>query len=495
MSVEIRSPRATARVNGESLPTSRIQVTIAVGGPPSASIRLHKRVDAAQSATSVLSGEIAAKLGASQKQLFASKNGPDSVISMSDGAGNTLEFKGYVSSPTFSLVMGNVGFNYNLQHESAVLGAYRSSIYTNFILIGGKWEVGNPVAKYLEKIGAEVNYPSVSRRIKKLHEMMLDNWSSKMEGLDAYTIDVNQAIHALNERLKHYWFDILEASHDSTAWDSLGELTEADNKVVTGIHNTINAYILAVLQRNTQNFYATIAELCSSFQMLWVPTLGAKAFGKFIRFKDVITDNAESKTIQVKSTSICAGNRNILPVTHAVVMGPYAVNYLEGSPNPNIGSQAVAVWPHTIYEGGQVFSDSGPPWIGPALMKDPDPSKANETKIKLDLSLCQSAHTNLADTIVKINDKKLKILEEWARNNYVFSSLSEATAEIPTLLDLSLQPGTCYRVLNGNGEYLFTGFLSQVTHIMETESQQPQVESVLVFTHVQASGFTFPHKT
>lgn len=494
MSVEVRQPSGTATIDGESFPPALIQITTAVGGPPTAMVRLHARVNAAERAARILSADIARSLGVSQNRLFAARPNPNAVLRLSDGAGGNMTFEGYVSNPAFSLGVGSVGFNYTIQHASAVLSAYKSSIYENYVIGPGKsWEPA-PLTKYMETLGTEIRYPEVSRRIKACHELLLRRWDQALSGPNSvFDVAVKKGIHKVNEYVKPFWFAVLDASNESTTWDSLGKLGNEDNEIQKSAQITLNSFIINTLMQNTPNFFGTIEAFCQAFQMLWVPTIGERAFGKFIRFKDVVSSDPKELRIPVKSAGLNGGNRGILPVTHAVVRGPYDVGHMEGTGNPNAPIQAVCVWPATVYAGGQITSDSGPPWIGRYYMV---PTGTQEALTKLlSLDRYQASQVKLNETVGKAAASKQPILEEWARNNYIFASLASATATIPIPMDLSIQPGTCYRVSNKNGDHLFTGFLAQVAHTLDTESTQPVAETILSFTHMEAAGFTFPNKS
>jgi hypothetical protein len=102
---------------------------------------------------------------------------------------------------------------------------------------------------------------------------------------------------------------------------------------------------------------------------------------------------------------------------------------------------------------------------------------------------------SLTNQVLQFQDNTInRLIQDYARSLYVDRALGFTRTSIQVPLDVSLWPGTRYRVTNSRGEDLFRGFLSGVQHSMEKKAMGGggAPSTTLDFTHIEFPGFTLP---
>ena len=489
MSVELRTPTATATIASVKLSVQRVSIDIAVGSLP----QLQVQVLHGQEAGTVRDGmnfDIASWVEGGQRLIFKDRKNADGHVTVQDGAGNTISFNGFVSAPSFRAGVGNIGMCYALLHESAEMLAYKPSIYTSRCPIeasvGG---AGNAARKSLPVIKtgsvAERTLEVLKRRIKNHTDQPLTNVTALTTQVDGKQDETNAGIYPGIEKL-------LKDSVAATTFAATAKLPEYE-------HSHITSHVNGILGANSlPTFMDVIEQLCGDFQMMYIPdALTAGSYGRLAKISDAVNGETSGLTISTIEGSWSAGTRSVLPVTHVEVIGQYSSRWrTPTSSDPNqqvIGAPVATIWPSAPYSGGQILSIPGPAWLCESPV---DPMlHSSSASSGLDLTVYATKQRAITDYINKITDTvKQDVLQEYAKTHYAFAALAGATASFEIPMDVSLTPGQRYDVSNKSGLKLFTGFLTQVSHELVIQGESASASTVVYFSHIEAGNFTLPYK-
>lgn len=469
--------------------------TLSAGGQSTCFLTLQERVDAVGKggkAVDALSEDIPLRLQTLQSLVFAqAKTAYDSAVTVIDGV-NQLNFRGYLSNPSFSNAPGSMGPSYTLMHESAILGNYRSHIY-QFSELERQINKLNPFQYKQTDADIAVRFMSVLDQTVK---DWVNVYSKNVQTEVPISIEQKAAWHKMNLVVYPYLKAVMDASKGAVVWDLFSQLTDVASQ------GEISTYIASLLSEKYDSFTTVLEQFERSFQCLFVPSFppdASQAFGKLVSYHDIAAGKTTPLKLPITVLQFSGGNRAALPVTHVLVQG--AVNQSwrtnaisqgrQGTPTPML-----AAWPPTVYAGGRVLVDSGPPWMRGILPQDFAASAVFDPAQGLDLSVYQSGRVKINVLINKLYEVKADIMQQWAKNLYEFSSLENSTCNLEVPLDVSIVPGQRYAVQNMSGTQFFTGFLAQVAHRISVQGRAAGSAGVavtsLTFTHLNAGNFTLP---
>jgi len=483
MEAQRRRPRAVCSIGGiEPSSVSGVTITLQAGAWSVAEVRFHPR-DAEGKATKVFSADVARTLGKLQELAFSQRDEPDAEIVIEDGQNPGVAFQGFTVSPSFSLIAGHIERKAMLVHKAALLDALKTGVYS----WKGVWtDDRDPV------VGT-----SWADRIKKATEFMIKYGRDDWGYLSLADREIMAQQHQQNMKLLPMWYELLDNSVTSTASTGLGVLTQnmAQAKLVNlGISTTLMSYLMA----SRDGFWNTINQLCSAFQLLYVPD-ASMGMGRLIRLRDVL---AEPRQLQLGITD--SGFRHsgggIIPLQQVLVRSMGDPTFPPGDPTDR--PQVIAAWPEQPNNtSGQVLETSMPQWLIPlnavsptqvVPVTTPTDVPGDEDPVDID-DYDQTVSTVLAKSR-KAMDKSVKaLLSEYARNLYCDRCLAPASFPLSVPLDTSLVPGDRYNVVSAEGR-LFEGFLAQVTHNLEIAPGGGQGQAVtrLMFSHVELGDFKVP---
>lgn len=494
--VQVLSPRGVADVQGQTIAVSSIVMNLVAGGVSTCQISAHDVDDAqdpSQSASGssgkavdALSLSTADKLSAQQALMFEQTNVPNSKAIIYDGAGKSIVFHGFMSSPGYGNAPGVLGNSYMLMHQSIMLSSYRSFIYPT------------PRADHRESdITGDIfllNSKDMATRFIEVLEILVKRWDLENDKSGTpFSVAQKVIRHKQNEVIFPRLKAVMEASTGASYWPSLTD--------DSGDHPAISAWIAGMLSDRVGDFFNTLAVFEQDFQCMFVPQFDApidSLLGRFVSYESIGsggTGPLEPLTVPVEAVQFAGGNRTFLPITHAIVSGTYLTPWRSDLGNGNSNTQVpeLAVFPESFNAAGLGITSPGPPWMTALVETDVSAEDAKANMDALDLDTYETGRVKIKDFIQKVNDKvKRPILDTWARNIYIFSALSGAICTINTPLNVAIKPGRRHAVLNKKGEILFNGFLAQVSHRVSAEGERSSASTSLSFTHVEASGFNLP---
>lgn len=473
----VRRPKATLiGTNGSNTPLGSIQLRMAINAIPMANVSFYTGKSAAEAAQPLSSNEFF-KLGASaQRAIFRARAAPDTTLNMDDGNGGTLAFKGYIVDPQLTYGTGQIDNSIGIIHESGPLASIDGSIYD----------------KVPEEFLTPAKAPDAGRldqRVSDLTKYMISAWK------DSHNLDttetaqeqmIRERVSSVNDRFWPIWYKILENSGADMDWPEILELQAAYRK------SHVNGWILNTLRGGEGNFIQTMLSLAMGYRCNFVPRLAPGQYGLLRRADFGYNDSTRLWLPNgAVTTRLNGGSRDLLPITHALVQTVPLQQFLERGPDGNgaLSKPIVAAYPETVYLGGGLLRDGGPPWLGGDVAVA---TPANLPKGRLDLNTYgQLAQAAIKGTKEQVVLPMQRICSAWARDIYVMESLRTSTAFIQTPLDLTMEVGDWYQVeIDGSG---FHGLLSEVTHTLATHPS-PNATTYMQFTHVETGDFKLPYR-
>ncbi len=466
-SSEVRSPKVT--IAGEDADSVSIAWTVPVSaglmGNPYAKYSAHKA--GGEKVLNPNANDLIKRVADAQKNMFEQ---PEiKSMELFDGV-SKLKFSGYDVGPSHSIAYGSVNTGKVLVHRCARLAALNTAIY-----VPPKDDAAYLGADEPGEGAAPADY------IKLVLEKMIENYENDPPEDEFLKQNIDKINEYNKKILKEDWYPLLEASKEATLpgfSDFVADTTCALNLVST---------IASIYSSASSNFFTQISQFEALFQMLFVPDPKGETAGKFIPFKNII-DNPEEKSLHIRGLDISAGPKSFMPLAGVVVTGlPNYDMYLGG---PHTTGNVLVTWPETLPKVGKVETISAPTWIPRDLLVPQDEVEQAD----LDPNKVKSYYENLGVSVKGTADICTKIIKEFAKSYYAYTSLEPCRASVVTLLDLDWEVGKRYTVKQNGGTTLFSGFLQYIEHRISAKPGSPDASTQLTFSHVEANGFTLPNK-
>lgn len=477
-------PKATVELNVPGVSASSVSgitITLRVGSWASGSISFHPK-DAEGKATKVFSSDVSKVLGQIQKQGFSDRTQADAAITLTDGNGGTLKFPGLVTSPSYRMQPGNLDRTMDLVHEAALIDGIKTGIYN--------WP--GVVWAYKAK---SVTADSWSRFILNAYNFLYDNGRQDWRNLSAVDREITAQAHSNNASLHKIWGEILTASEATTKSNALSKLVASGGATLSPHINGIGRTLLAYLTASREGFWATINQICSAFQLVYVPPTTSAPYGHLIRLQEVLKSEPIGKELPILSCSYKLATDSVLPLQQVIVRSGGQSIFAFSDTKTN-QPRAIVVWPKSATRTtGQVLYTTVPTWLLSTSSLDPNEKETSKitlsppgTKDEVDINAYKGKNEVATKVYTTADTLLVEFLEEYAQALYIDRCLAGSTFTASTPLDLTWEPGERYTITSG-GEQLFTGFLSQVTHSASVEPGNGQASTRLDFTHVELGDF------
>lgn len=451
--------------------------------------------EAGRSATSVFSGEAAAKMGEAQKLGFSRRQDPDTTITLDDGT-QTKSYRMFLTGPSYSLTTGNLVPGFLAVERAALLSNLKLDIYTTYT---GR-EGGNtgPFASPTGFLADEAESPNLAERLKELTQRCVQYWldNANNGGLSfsASSATLKSQQHLINfQGPIQVWYRMLENSVESLSAtaDWLGPISKQKS-----VNRQLNSEIVSILRGTSRDFQEIIDALCDTFQLMVIPSPTGNA-PKFILQSEVVLGEAEE--LQLPASSILLDgdvSADLLPVQQVLIRGTPHLAYLFDSDPSKLKTDE-----GSYFVGG--FPDLAPSASGdvailplPSFIQEAVDVSVSEPLGDLppDINAFSSGLSNLKNIAVEYTSRLAeKLIKGYAKSAYVNLALGGSSTSITLPMNLELWPGKRYRVTNAAGELLFTGFLSSVKHALKKQTGGTgQATTTCGFTHILFPGFTLP---
>lgn len=483
----IRTPTVKCLVNGAEHHITELTVVNQVNGMATARVTGFPRdaASATQASAKLNLGIAAAKAGQIQNYITTTERfEPDFLLTGSDGDGGNINFKGFLTAPGISLQGGSYSLVYNALHETAILDLFNGSAYRVYKTTNGvsTLDVFLPI-NILDFKG------SVSIRIRQVlaaliaHRASNPDDSKGNQSEDEWALSNAQA--ARNLKVLPVLAKILNQSEEFTAYPELDALQDDD---------MLKDYMSGVLTSDGSFLDTLLSAFCPDFSLLFACDI--------IEDKTAVITKIDYSNMQpvpleipTESAGFECGDRFALPLSAVVVTGSVQIDPLNTSvEGQRVASQMSCVLgayprPITATMGTRVVSLSAPGWLRQYL----DDGKAGGTDwYSLDPSIRGYEEAAAADAVAAKEDKNKKtaFLDAWAKNKHAYLRLLGSTASLNIPLNFKIKVGVCYNVTTTDGQAVFTGFASRMTHTLKVDERAGLAVTNIMFTHVRAPGFS-----
>jgi hypothetical protein len=215
--------------------------------------------------------------------------------------------------------------------------------------------------------------------------------------------------------------------------------------------------------------------------------------GKFIPMTSVLS-NPESKDVNIVTLSMNPGPKDFLSVTAVAMRGLPDLEPPVGQAVVPAGYNMIT-WPEELPAAGLTSVIQMPAWLPEDLFPVEIPKNGTNLDANENLQKIEASQKEINDAVSLVE----QVCKDVARLTYNYMALSQASAGIVCPLDVTWEVGKRYTVQQPNKDSdgkteLFSGFLTQVTHRVNSSPASPEAVTQLTFSHVEATGFTLPNK-
>lgn len=470
--VEVRRPIVT--VPGEATDVITYVSSVPVNDAPYISYSAHKAgSDRIENPTAT---ELIQKVAQAQQLMFQPPTA--NVVNMLDGSGNFAMFTGYDTGPQHSIMFSGLKNGKSLVHRCARLAFINTTIY--------RPDPNTPVAEAIEILSGAANPCAALKLI--LQELIKEFLESGNDNEGTTDFEIRKKIHEINIKIiEEEWYPILDASTESGI-NNFAEAS-ANPAIQLKMYDSIRSVYLS----GSDNFFTTMDQFASMFQMLFVPGHMGTTPGKFIPITAVLS-NPEPKDVNIISLSMNPGPRRFLSVTAVAVRGgPETTPPVAQAARP--AGYNMVTWPETLPASGLTDVIQMPSWLPEDLYPLEISKEGTDLDFNSNFQKVKTAQEEIADAGLIVE----KICKDIARLAYNYKSLSQSTTDITCPFDVTWETGKRYTVKqpnksSGGSSDLFSGFLTAVVHKVNSSPSTPGAVTELTFSHVEANGFTLPNK-
>lgn len=494
---EVRHPQATVEnILGLSSP-AQLKISIPVNGDITVDYSAFSGVEAAEGANQMLSADVAQLMGESQDLTFSSRSSADATVTVNDGAGGSITVRGFTTGPSFSLMRGDARPSIRVASAASALEHLKLDIYTPRL---GSEEGGEGSATEYNGPADKVEDGNLASRLETLTKRMISIWEANR---DLEEDDTSSAIltnrHELNTSNVEgagsplsIWYAMLKNSVQNLNHPWLRKLSENPS-----YNQTFNEAIVTTLRSRAPGFSHTLAQLAQDFQIMSVPGKDGGP-GEFKMIRDRVL--GEEKTLQMSTASFnanAAQPQGLFPVKQVIMRDSLGVAHMpnkkEGGPSINNSQgQILSAWPRSANTAAGDLLTISPTFYMTHVLQMAAPTESDGDKAE-DYNRYASTLATLSEKAVRYQDRVIaKMTEDFCRSVYVDRALRATQATITVPMDLSVWPGDRYKMVDGNGSALFSGFLSRVDHTLARSRGGGEASTRLSFTHIQFGGFQLP---
>ena len=449
---------------------------------PSITMAHHVGKRAESSAVEVTSEDICKEVGQKQKKIFTTrkKGQEDFDVKATVDGGGELTFKGFSANPTYNFSA------FNVTTSDVGIASYAGMDVLNYSIYPATDDAN------IRSIKPDLtDKTSLVDIILEVESTIYGNWNE--EAYEEKTGDQkHNAIkcHEFNTEFRSYFIELLEASRDTIGWDRMGDYM----KELEELGEKLKERIWTILANASGSFSVVIQQLCSEFQLLYVPEWDKP--GKLVN-RNKLFDNPENLKLDIVALAMSGGSSQGLLPTRFVAVQPVnydSVNNIRALTSDTLDYIAC---PRELQEGGTAILRRGPMWL------PYDAANYNNTaKAPTDGSAPRNRQGPVINTAVEQVQRASEetkrreevigdALYEWGMSEYLWLSLASSVASVTIPLDFRIQPGKRYTVQNSKGKPLFSGYLIAITHSVTTENKG-QALTTLDFSHIMAGDFKLP---
>lgn len=469
---------------GESRVGVMARYTASCGTYPTLTVDHVDDIDASEKAAKTSAPQIMQAIGKQQEAAFKGKTTPDVEVEID--AGTTDEFLPSGAEKELKFLGYALGDSYNYNASRAVRSGSAAPQYVEMDALN--YTIYTREDKDLNDFDNPPN--TIPEIILYVEKILRSSFKAVMEKSieskqDEKALETMRKIHERNEKLAHYFQQLINDSSDTIGWKKMmqGFATEDRGK---NLQSNIAAQVRSVLLAPAGNFLSTIATLASLFQCIYVPDYKGKAPGKLVNRAFLIA--GEATELKVKPVALGAEASNtagILPVSHVYVKAPMCSD--QNAFQHNGGINCPTKGPDV---GGTAIQIGGPSWWFTDL-------RVGEEELYMKMAQggttgaikeVKEEQKDTADQIEEDKKQNVTVLQAWGLCHYAWVSLSMCGADIMIPACFGPEIGKRYKVSTEEGE-LFTGFLRATSTTLSPDSS---CLTRLSFSHIICPGFNLP---
>jgi hypothetical protein len=508
---------------------SSIHLSTKCGSLPFARIMLHAGAKEGESGVRSMPDyqEIIGHCREYQERVFSDTNAnvtikvEDNVLekTLKSGVGNSIEFKGLLTSPEFAVNAGQMNFSAGVVHEDVLMQSFSPAPYS----YTGKFAEGQAaigaIGGLIDVLLAEKAQNNLAKNLAAIVEEIYTNKKWRPNEL-SHSGDAKgkfvQRLHLSNADSIDKCLSFLNRSTNT-------ELTvDADPNSTTIDESILNASGKWLLDPNvfvewcvtnflaSSNFHEFIVNrVCSEFMLEFVCQLDSEgAHMEHFKHNHLSYKEADLE-LQAISFNLASGYQRALGQVGIVadqgkVYGKGATTTdAAGKPVSSSGWHLDAYPNASELEKGKISIISAPSWLRFKA------TQADNIIYNINFPDTGGRHpVKQADKQIKNINKihseaDLRQLEIYAQKNYNYLALSNATAGVVIPLNVawgsesSYPVGRRYDVYTTKSEnriFLFSGFLFSVDHSIDlpADGTDGLARTNLTFTHIKSPGFVLP---
>lgn len=484
--VQCRKPVAVVTIDGKETSPSLVSVSFFVDRHPTATVQHHPdRVEATEKPVSLTSKDITDSMAERQESIFTKELDPGKptfTLQMSDGNENFLEFEGFPVSPSRQFSRRVAQMSDQFVHVSALMDNISFGIFsmpqTDLLDLTPQtiMDPGEKVPDYISRVFTLMQDELVTKR--------LSSWDERNLNKNAATDIFLKRQHELNEKYKDLLHRCMKKSSSAWGWEDIVEQLK-------GQESYLSEFVWRQLTSQSRSLFSTLLTLAQNFQCFYRPPGDAELVGTFVN-RQYMYDAPQTLVVDPEMFTLGVGMRGLLPIRYVGIVRDVldSILTLNGT-----DGQFSAIYPEDADLAGSTgLMDPGPAWIQYVNAYDAPAQFAVESSMPLTLSGMLSYIRQTISKRMAQATRSSTLLQQWARTQYIWAALQQASATITQPMDLTIVPGRCYDVWTREGHKIFTGFLEGVTHTLAINGGSGSCVTELQFTGIEIGSFSLPGK-
>lgn len=483
---DVKEIKVNVEVSGEEIHPTQVVLQLSVNALPSATIVYvpETYTKAEEGIIPMDSEKVFRYMGQQETKIFSVVES-DTIIKVTDAFDNSIEYKGNATAPNYQLAAGRLSFTQHVEHHTSALNVFNMSCYSpkcsniDYEEYSSKkvpeiiLDIMDELINYCgarPEIGSAPGYASTlaERAVRVQHKLNLqERVITPAKGVFQRSLeeDMDGGIHF--------------------AWEELPEWLTIIDKL-----QSLRDRIIDLLRLNTGGFFGNILHFAQEFQELYIPNF--EKIG-YLKARRRIFEHSEPIELDIIDCSMSLGTMGWYPERAVGVELPEKLtsdtNIDFGNFRPDYITYPPLEPEKDPEEAVSIIPCTSPTWMPRKWFDCQSEAETEDTTVSGRSIYTPSQVESIQDEGVKDKEqeqerKKVEVITEWAKNEYIWQLLQSATCSITTELRLDLEVGVHYKVKNRDGKLLFSGLLYSITHTIKRGERDASATTQLMFSHV-----------
>jgi len=409
----------------------------------------------------------------------------DLAVRVVDGDDKVLNFSGFLSQPSFSVLQGELGLTFNGIHSMAAMQNLNLQLYTLIQLYAVRnLTIPTGTNESFNSIGTHVD--AILQNIFTQFETALNVSSRNFTELAA-THQINKAVYT--KFVKNF----LDVSKGRTIMPLVSDLLPAQ------LRGSVQARVDGEIERQLlggQNFLDIVLQgFIPSFKLQMNSNWNGQTWMEVIRTHEDVGQRVVVAPIENIKFDVAASIEAPLQRVYVRCGRLELYGLLDQLSNGNDLRQMAAFPPITDAEikgqapelaPGVAYMVDAPEWLQDSVTTADTLSPTDNSDHTLSATL--SKFRAQEQSFRNVQEQRQPILQWLAEFTYKDHYLRYTSAFVTTPLMLGVEVGKTYLVKALDGTELFTGYLVEVSHAITMGQKDGVARTNLTFSHVKISG-------